>query len=352
MTRRSDPGWRDRASAELLVSCIDELSSVGSVLAMQDPLPDVEEALRATGADVTTFHRRAFGGREASAWPPPGVYQGATLRLPRGKEELSMSLSAACSVLQKGGSILVYGAKDEGIQAAATSLSQLFAGVETVAVGGRSRVLKGTRVRDEPPKRSSLEHWRATAPLGHPEMPDLWVSYPGVFAHGRLDEGTRLLLDVLPDLPHGARVLDYGCGTGVVGYIAGKRGSRVRLDLLDVDAVALEAARENVPEAYLHLHDGLPPEEEGPYQAIVSNPPFHRGKAEDPQMIVSLISGSVGLLVEDGALVFVAQKRLALEKEMLRHFRSVEILADDRTFRVWQGLQPLKSGASKRERRR
>jgi 16S rRNA (guanine1207-N2)-methyltransferase len=319
---------------------------------MQDPLPDVEEALQAIGADVTAFHRRAFDGKLASAWPPPGVYQGATLRLPRGKEELSMSLSAACSLLPKGGSILVYGAKDEGIRAAASSLSHLFDGVDTVAVGGRCRVLKGIRVRDEPRERSSLAQWKTTTPLGHPEIPEPWVSYPGVFAHGRLDEGTRLLLNALPDLPPGARVLDYGCGSGVVGYIARRRGSRVRVDLLDVDAVALEAARENVPEAFFHLHDGLPPVEAGPYQAIFSNPPFHRGKAEDPKLIAALISGSVRILAEDGGLVFVAQKRLALEKEMLRHFRSVEVLADDRTFRVWQGRRPRKDGESVRERRR
>jgi 16S rRNA (guanine1207-N2)-methyltransferase len=263
-----------------------------------------------------------------------------------------MSLSAACSVLWTGGWILVYGANDEGVQAVNQPLSGLFSRVETMAVGGRCRVLMGTGLRDEVPDQNSLRDWRASISLGHPEIPEDWISYPGVFAHGRLDEGTRILLAALPGLPAGARILDYGCGTGVVGYVARARSKGVRVDLLDVDAVALEAARENLPEASLILNDGLPSVETGPYQAIISNPPFHRGKAEDPGLIVSLISESGALLSRDGRLVFVAQKRLALEKELSRRFRRVEVLADHRAFRVWQGRQWLEAGPPRRDKRR
>jgi 16S rRNA (guanine1207-N2)-methyltransferase len=337
MSRRRDLLWRDHASAALAVACLQRLDVDGPLLTMQDPLPDVEVALRSSGADVTAFHRRAFGGRDASTWPSPGPYQGVTLRIPRGKEELSMSLSAACSVLRKAGWLLVYGARDEGIQAAQKPLSVLFSRVETMAVGGRCRVLRGSGLRSEFPDRPCLEDWKVIASPGHPELPGEWVSYPGVFAHGRLDEGTRLLLGALPGLPAEARLLDYGCGTGVVGYVASKRGKKLQVDLLDVDAVALEAASQNFPEASLLLHDGLPPVGSGPYDAILSNPPFHRGKAEDPGMILSLISGSGALLSRDGSLVLVAQKRLALEADLSRHFKDVEALSDDRTFRVWRG---------------
>ena len=76
-----------------------------------------------------------------------------------------------------------------------------------------------------------------------------WATYPGVFAAKRIDEGTALLIGVLPPLRADARVLDYGCGSGVIGASAAARAPAIALDLLDNDSVALEAARENVPGA-------------------------------------------------------------------------------------------------------
>jgi 16S rRNA (guanine1207-N2)-methyltransferase len=126
----------------------------------------------------------------------------------------------------------------------------------------------------------------------------------------------------------------------VVGYVARNRGERVSVELLDVDGVALEAARENVPGCQTHLQDGLPPGEGRSFDAIFSNPPFHRGKAEDPEMIASLIRGAPALLESRGVLVLVAQRRLPLEGPLKRAFREVGVLGEDRTFRVWKGERP------------
>jgi len=342
LSKRRNPEWRDRAAAELFVRHLSEFDLSGSALVMEDPLPDVVNALTSAGHEVRMWNRRAFDGRGGDSWPPSGPFGVATLRLPRGKEELSMSLHAAASVLEPGGSILVYGAKDEGIQAALGTMSDLFPGSDTVAIGGRCRVLKGVPGAEVPGLRGALGGWKSRLSLDYPGLPSNWVSYPGVFAHARLDDGTRLLLDALPPLSPGARVLDYGCGTGVVGYVAWGRGEDVVVEMLDVDAVALEAAKENVPGGRVHLHDGLPPADAGLFDAIFSNPPFHRGKAEEPEMIVSLVRGAPTLLRPKGVLVFVAQRRLSLRGSLQRHFRDVTVLAEDSTFRVWKGQRPKK----------
>jgi len=253
-----------------------------------------------------------------------------------------MNLHAAASVLQPGGTVLVYGAKDEGIQGAAEAMEEVFSGAVTAAIGARCRVLKGMRGPEVSGLKSSLAEWKDTVAVDYPEFPSDWISYPGVFAHGRLDEGTRLLLDALPPLPSGSRILDYGCGSGVVGFVAGGRGQGAVVELLDVDAVALEAAGENLPGSLLHLHDGLPSAGAGPFDAILSNPSFHRGKAEDPQMVLSFIQGAPALLHSRGMLVFVAQRRLPVEGTLHKHFGDVRVLSEDSTFRVWMGQRPRK----------
>ncbi len=253
-----------------------------------------------------------------------------------------MALHAAASVLRPGGTISVFGANDEGIQSATAPLSELFSGVETVGVGGRCRVLKGRWEGDPGDLQAGLDDWKSELTLDHPQLPSPWFSYPGVFARGRLDPGTRLLLDALPELPTGAKVLDYGCGSGPVGFMALKKGSEVRVDLLDVDSVALLAAKENVPEGRVLLQDGLPPRELGAYDAILSNPPFHRGKAEEPGMIDTFVQESPGLLARKGSLVFVVQKRLPVGDLLKRLFHEVDVLGEDGTYRVWRGKIPRK----------
>jgi 16S rRNA (guanine1207-N2)-methyltransferase len=130
----------------------------------------------------------------------------------------------------------------------------------------------------------------------------------------------------------------------VVGWVARQRGENVAVELVDVDAVALEAAKENVPGARVHLLDGLPPVEMGPFDAIVSNPPFHRGKSEHPEMVLSMIRESSTLLKAEGTLVFVVQKRLPVEETLRCFFHRTSILASDSTFRVWKGEKPRREG--------
>jgi 16S rRNA (guanine1207-N2)-methyltransferase len=49
-----------------------------------------------------------------------------------------------------------------------------------------------------------------------------FVSRPGVFTYGRMDDGARALTEVAEVRP-GDRILDLGCGTGAVGVIAGRQ---------------------------------------------------------------------------------------------------------------------------------
>ena len=305
---------------------------------MLEPRPEVATAVRQAGGRARFWHRFAREGRRASAWIPAGPFAAATLRLPKAKDELDMAVHAAASVLEVGAPLWVYGANDEGAGSAGRVIEPLMGPARTVGSGGRCRVLEAVQQEDGPSPRGTLDEWRRSTSLEFPGGPREWISYPGIFAHGRLDPGTRVLLEAMRTVPlAGRRVLDFACGSGVLGAFLSALEPTARVDLLDVDAVALAAAGENVSGARLIPSDGFHTLVGERYDVIVSNPPYHEGKAQTGTVVERLIRGAPDYLETGGSLMLVTQRRFPLAALMKSTFKTVEVSLDAGPHRVWFG---------------
>jgi len=336
--------WRDPATAEVLLSYLGETALEGPALVLNDPLPLAVEAIKVSGVFADWWSRRIIPGAMVAPFLPPGPYSTVLLRLPRSKDELEMLLHAAWGELAVGGTLLVYGANDEGATSAVTRIEPLFGPVQTTLVKRRCRVLRATRPETPPAGDAQVMHpellyWHDSFPLELEGQTREWVSFPGVFAHGHLDPGTALLLDALPTVEPGARVLDFGCGSGMIGAAVLIREPSAEVDLLDNDILSLVAAWENVPDGRPCLGMRLAATEKGPYDLIVSNPPFHEGKSEELDVIGELIADAPNYLAKRGSLLMVTQRRLPVQRPLEAAFRRVEIVAEDATYRVWQGFR-------------
>jgi 16S rRNA (guanine1207-N2)-methyltransferase len=155
-------------------------------------------------------------------------------------------------------------------------------------------------------------------------------SFPGVFAHGRIDEGTRHLLEVL-QLRSGARALDVGCGNGVIGAWLAADG--VQCDSVDVDAVAVEAATRTAGTAWA---SDVYSDARGPYDAIVTNPPFHSGVRMTSAVAIRMIEGAPTQLVPGGEIWLVANRFLDYRTPLKEAFSHVEMMFEDNKFRVYR----------------
>lgn len=264
--------------------------------------------------------------------PPAGPFERITLRLPRDWASFEMQLHLAAARLAAGGRLLVVGATDEGVKSAPRRIETLFESVEVVVNKRRMRVLEARSPRASVSPRGELEHWRREVDAGGFSM----VSYPGVFAEGRLDEGSALLLDALAALSVEGRVLDFGCGHGMLARALGEHSPHASFTLLDADALALHAARQNVPRASSVLSDawqGLDPAER--FDLIVSNPPIHRGRDEDFSTLDQLVRGAPERLTPRGRLVLVAQRTVGVGKLLRAHLSTTTKLAETPRFQVW-----------------
>lgn len=66
------------------------------------------------------------------------------------------------------------------------------------------------------------------------------------------------------------RVLDYGCGSGILAMGAAKFGA-LDIDAVDIDPAAVEATRQNALANGVHLNAGLPEQAQGLYQTVLAN---------------------------------------------------------------------------------
>lgn len=116
------------------------------------------------------------------------------------------------------------------------------------------------------------------------EEPLRFVSRPGVFTYGRLDDGARALLEVVEVNP-GDRILEIGCGTGAAGILAARRaGPGASVVFVDSNARAVALAdlnaRANGLTDFRALAatrlEGLP---EGRFDLALANPPYYAQQA-------------------------------------------------------------------------
>jgi 16S rRNA (guanine1207-N2)-methyltransferase len=169
------------------------------------------------------------------------------------------------------------------------------------------------------------------------------VSLPGVFAHGRLDAGSSLLLDALEKLKPSGRVLDFACGSGVIGLAIASATTSVELTLLDVSAIALEAAglslAANDIQGELIASEGLD-EAPGRFDWLLSNPPFHQGVAENRDIASVFIHRAGTFLNPGGKIVIVCNRHLPWAAGLRERFERVERLDANREYEVLLAANP------------
>lgn len=144
---------------------------------------------------------------------------------------------------------------------------------------------------------------------------------PKLFSPDHPDRGTLAMLSAV-ELSYGQKLLDLGCGYGLVGIYAGAVCGSENIWMLDRDSKAIEMSRINT-EANgcdrINLLQADGPEilidtgHQRSFDWILSNPPYH----EDFSVARRFIETSERLLINGGKLVLVV-KRLEWYKNKMR----------------------------------
>jgi 16S rRNA (guanine1207-N2)-methyltransferase len=257
---------------------------------------------------------------------------------PRQREEARALFARAARHADGGGIVLACVPNAEGAKSAQADLNALLGSVEHLSKH-KCRVFWGVSgtARDK----ALLESWLA---FDQPRANAAgYVSRPGLFAWDRVDDASALLAAQLPGDLHG-RVADFGAGYGYLATQIIARCPRVTaLDLYEAEARALEPARLNLAQAMrehqrevelnLYWHDVTAGVAQR-YDAVVSNPPFHQGRADLPELGRAFIARAAGALLPHGCLWLVANRHLPYEVTLAQHFEHVRTVAVQDGFKV------------------
>lgn len=167
-------------------------------------------------------------------------------------------------------------------------------------------------------------------------VPFTIISASGLFSVKHIDAATYLLIENAR-IAGNERVLDLGCGYGIVGLAIKRLFPETKVVLADVNALAVQITRKNAKKLDLDVTtvrcdicQGI----EGEFDAILTNPPYVAGRA----VCFGFIEQSFDHLSSGGTLQLVARhnkggKTLCAHMESV--FGNVETLVKQGGFRVY-----------------
>jgi len=257
------------------------------------------------------------------------------LAITKHKQENLANLARAWMALRPGGRLVCAGANDVGISSVEKAFKLLVDQPRSLSKH-HCKVLWGVR-GDTPPE--PLTGWAEAGRLQIVPSLGCW-SQPGLYNWNKIDAGSALLVETLPDDLQG-RAADLGAGWGYLSQQLLRHGGKITsIDLFEAEELALTAAKANLePHAAtaalrFHWHDvaqGLPA---AAFDLVVMNPPFHDGKAVDIELGRAFLTSAAQGLVPGGKLFLVANRQLPYEEILSAAFSSQTMLVENAVYKV------------------
>ncbi|MEV5045702.1 methyltransferase [Streptomyces griseoincarnatus] len=170
------------------------------------------------------------------------------------------------------------------------------------------------------------------------------VNHAGVFCADRLDIGTRFFLRHLP-AGGGGRVVDLGCGNGVVGTAMALADPKAEVLFVDESFQAVASAQDTYRandvsgHAEFRVGDGLAGVPSGSVDLVLNNPPFHSHQATTDATAWRMFTGARRTLRPGGELWVVGNRHLGHHVKLRRLFGNSEVVASDPKFVVLRAVR-------------
>jgi 16S rRNA (guanine1207-N2)-methyltransferase len=329
-------------ASEVLLRHSDDFTESRVLFAgdMQDDLPARFDTA-ASRAHTQQFHHWQVLSAQMGENAQYGLVAGADIVAdsntliyywPKNKPEAQFQLMNILSLMPIGTDVFVVGENRSGVRSAEQMLADICP-LTKIDSARRCGLYHG-RLEQQPA--FDENGWWDEYP--HDEM--TVKTLPGVFSRDGLDTGSKLLLSTLTPHTKG-KVLDVGCGAGVLAITLASHSPKVLLTLSDVSAPAVAASRATLAANGIEgevIASNVYSEINGRFDMIISNPPFHDGMQTSLDAAHQLIRGAARHLNMGGELRIVANAFLAYPNVLDEVFGSHEVIAQTGRFKVYRAV--------------
>ncbi|MEM9969968.1 MAG: methyltransferase [Pseudomonadota bacterium] len=296
---------------------------------VESDLSPLEPARAMVLSRYADAHAQANAAGYGAVTAIDGQFDGAVVFVPRARDAARALLRFARQ--RTSGPIIVDGPKTNGVDAlfkacrARADVSDAFAKAH-----GKTFTVTAGDFSDWPDMAST-------------KAEDGWWRGPGAFSADGIDRASQCLVDALPEQLAG-HVVDLGAGWGFLSRAIAGRDGVAALDVVEIDHLALDAARRNVSDdrATFHWADARTWRPGTPVDHVVTNPPFHTSRKAEPELGRAFIRAAAAMLKPKGSLWLVANRHLPYERTLEDAFHFVQTLTPNPSFKIFHAKSPKK----------
>jgi 16S rRNA (guanine1207-N2)-methyltransferase len=172
------------------------------------------------------------------------------------------------------------------------------------------------------------------------------INHAGVFSRERLDAGSRMLLENMAVGEQYSRIVDLGCGNGVLGLIAAAMNPESTLLFCDESHMAIASASENYQNAYAGTREAefrvgncLQSVDSDSRDLVLSNPPFHLQHSIGDAIAWQMFKDSRRVLVSGGELRIVGNRHLGYHAKLKKLFGNCTTIATNKKFVILSAIK-------------